>query len=195
MSLASRDESELVGSSRRRSERGGSLGTGAFARQNFSASGCGSSSVKCRASRLRASAGTPVIQPPCRDLPYWRLNRKHALHMGTGNGPSRVPSKVFQGFCDGALITAILAAIAFFVYGNPAAVLAQWRAMTAATPATRTTTDTRLLRQPFRLRLRLKHYHVRATQKRLRLPRLSPTRRAIRKRVAQPFQRPRTATF
>src|SRR5258706_502754 len=49
--------------------------------------------------------------------------------------------KFFQGFVTGALITAILAAIAFFVYGNPAAVLAQWRAMTAATPATRTTTD------------------------------------------------------
>jgi len=136
--------------------------------------------------------GTPVIQPT---MPGFALLEAESQHMPytweQEMARQEYRPKFFQGFVTGALITAILAAIAFFVYGNPAAVLAQWRAMTAATPRHERQRIRRLLRQPFRLRLRLKHYHVRATRKRLRLPRLSPTHRAIRKRVAQPFQRPR----
>jgi hypothetical protein len=49
--------------------------------------------------------------------------------------------KFFRGFVTGALGTAILAAILFYVYGDPAALLAQLRAMTGAAPATRTTSD------------------------------------------------------
>src|SRR5258706_10771306 len=56
VSCEPRTNPELVGSSGGSPERGGSLRTAAPARQNFSASGCGSSSVKCRASWLRASA-------------------------------------------------------------------------------------------------------------------------------------------
>jgi hypothetical protein len=50
--------------------------------------------------------------------------------------------KFLRGFLTGAIITAILAAAWFLVYGNPAALLAQWRARTASSPATRSTTDT-----------------------------------------------------
>ena len=50
--------------------------------------------------------------------------------------------KFFQGFVTGALVTAILGGIVFFVYGNPAAVLEQWRAIMNATPPARTMTET-----------------------------------------------------
>jgi hypothetical protein len=50
--------------------------------------------------------------------------------------------KFLRGFLTGAIITAILAAAWFLVYGNPAARLAQWRARIASSPATRSTTDT-----------------------------------------------------
>jgi TPR repeat protein len=50
--------------------------------------------------------------------------------------------KFFQGFVTGGLVTAILAGIVFFVYGNPAAVLEQWRAIMNATPPARTMTET-----------------------------------------------------
>ena len=49
--------------------------------------------------------------------------------------------KFFRGFVTGALGTAILAGILFYVYGDPAVFLAQVRAITGATPATRTTTE------------------------------------------------------
>ncbi len=86
--------------------------------------------------------GTPVIQPT---MPGFALLEAESQHMPytweQEMARQEYRPKFFQGFVTGALITAILAAIVFFVYGNPAAVLAQWRAMTAATPATRTTTD------------------------------------------------------
>jgi len=86
--------------------------------------------------------GAPVIQPT---MPGFALLEAESQHMPytweQEMARQEYRPKFFQGFVTGALITAILAAIAFFVYGNPAAVLAQWRAMTAATPATRTTTD------------------------------------------------------
>jgi PilZ domain len=50
--------------------------------------------------------------------------------------------KFFQGFVTGAFFTAVLAGIALFAYGNPAAVLEQWRAITNATSPARTMTDT-----------------------------------------------------
>jgi hypothetical protein len=87
--------------------------------------------------------GSPVIQPT---MPGFALLEGESQHMPytweQEMARQEYRPKFFQGFVTGALITVILAAIAFFVYGNPAAVLAQWRAMTAATPATRTTTDT-----------------------------------------------------
>jgi len=86
--------------------------------------------------------GSPVIQPT---MPGFALLEGESQHMPytweQEMARQEYRPKFFQGFVTGALITAILAAIVFFVYGNPAAVLAQWRAMTAATPATRTTTD------------------------------------------------------
>src|SRR6266404_4092241 len=86
--------------------------------------------------------GTPVIQPT---MPGFALLEAESQHMPytweQEMARQEYRPKFFQGFVTGALITAILAAIAFFVYGNPAAVLAQWRAITAATPATRTATD------------------------------------------------------
>jgi hypothetical protein len=86
--------------------------------------------------------GSPVIQPT---MPGFALLEGESQHMPytweQEMARQEYRPKFFQGFVTGALMTAILAAIAFFVYGNPAAVLAQWRAMTAATPATRTTTD------------------------------------------------------
>jgi hypothetical protein len=87
--------------------------------------------------------GSPVIQPT---MPGFALLEGESQHMPytweQEMARQEYRPKFFQGFAAGALITAILAAIAFFVYGNPAAVLAQWRAMTAATPATPSTTDT-----------------------------------------------------
>jgi hypothetical protein len=50
--------------------------------------------------------------------------------------------KFFRGFVTGAMVSAILAAILFFAYGNPTVLLTQWRALTGASPTTRTTTDT-----------------------------------------------------
>jgi hypothetical protein len=86
--------------------------------------------------------GSPVIQPT---MPGFALLEGESQHMPytweQEMARQEYRPKFFQGFVTGALITAILAAIVFFVYGNPAAVLAQWRAMTTATPATRTATD------------------------------------------------------
>src|SRR5258708_2625051 len=87
--------------------------------------------------------GTPVIQPT---MPGFALLENETPHMPytweQEMARQEYRPKFFQGFVTGALITAILAAIAFFVYGNPPAVLAQWRSMTATTPPTRTTTGT-----------------------------------------------------
>jgi PilZ domain len=87
--------------------------------------------------------GTPLIQPTMpgfallegesQPVPYtWEQEMARQE-----SGP-----KFFRGFVTGALGTAILAGILFYVYGDPAALLAQLRAMTGATAATRTTTDT-----------------------------------------------------
>jgi len=87
--------------------------------------------------------GMPVVQPT---MPGFALLENETPHMPytweQEMARQEYRPKFFQGFVTGALITAILAAIVFFAYGNPAAVLAQWRAITGATSATRNTTDT-----------------------------------------------------
>ena len=92
----------------------------------------------------RADApATPSIQP---DMPGFALLEADPQHlpyswdqeMALQNSRPRF----LRGFLTGAIITAILAAAWFLVYGNPAALLAQWRALNASSPATRSTTDT-----------------------------------------------------
>jgi len=84
--------------------------------------------------------GAPSIQP---DMPGFALLEADPHHlpytwdqeMALQNSRPRF----FTGFVTGAIITAILAAAWFFVYGNPAELLAQWKARTASSPATQST--------------------------------------------------------
>jgi hypothetical protein len=87
--------------------------------------------------------GTPLIPP---SMPGFALLEGDTQHMPyTWEQEMALQDsrpKFFRGFVTGALVSAILAAILFFAYGNPAALLAQWRTITGASPAARTTTDT-----------------------------------------------------
>jgi hypothetical protein len=84
--------------------------------------------------------GAPSIQP---DMPGFALLEADPHHlpytwdqeMALQNSRPRF----FTGFVTGAIITAILAAAWFFVYGNPAELLAQWKARTASSPPTQST--------------------------------------------------------
>jgi hypothetical protein len=86
---------------------------------------------------------TPSIQP---DMPGFALLEADPQHLPYSWDQEMALQnsrpKFLKGFLTGAIITAILAAAWFLVYGNPAALLAQWRARIASSPATRSTTDT-----------------------------------------------------
>ena len=84
--------------------------------------------------------GVPSIQP---DMPGFALLEADPHHlpytwdqeMALQNSRPRF----FTGFVTGAIITAVLAAAWFFIYGNPAELLAQWRAKTASSPPAQST--------------------------------------------------------
>jgi hypothetical protein len=85
---------------------------------------------------------TPVIQPAMPGFALLERDSQDMPYTWEQEMARRDSSpKFFRGFVTGALVTAILAGVLFFAYGNPDALLVQWRALTGATPATRTTTD------------------------------------------------------
>ncbi len=96
-----------------------------------------SSQSNIGASAYAPPLGAPSIQP---DMPGFALLEADPQHLPyTWNQEMALRDsrpRFFTGFVTGAIITAILAAAWFFVYGNPAALLAQWRARTTPGPPT-----------------------------------------------------------